>query len=55
MRLAGELADGFILSFVHKELIGEHVAAIRGRGRRARPAKPEAVLHDHPGHHRPGP
>ena len=29
MRLAGELADGFILSFVHKELIGEHVAAIR--------------------------
>ena len=30
MRLAGELADGFILSFVHKELIGEHVAAIRG-------------------------
>ena len=30
MRLAGELADGFIMSFVHKELIGEHVAAIRG-------------------------
>ncbi len=29
MRLAGELADGFIMSFVHKELIGEHVAAIR--------------------------
>ena len=29
MRLAGELADGFILSFVHKELIGDHVAAIR--------------------------
>ena len=28
MRLAGELADGFIMSFVHKELIGEHVAAI---------------------------
>ena len=30
MRLGGELADGFILSFVHKELIGEHVAVIRG-------------------------
>ena len=30
VRLAGELADGFIMSFVHKELIGEHVAAIRG-------------------------
>ena len=30
IRLAGELADGFILSFVHKELIGEHVAALRG-------------------------
>ncbi len=30
MRLAGELADGFIMSFVHKELIGEHVAAIHG-------------------------
>ena len=30
VRLAGELADGFILSFVHKELIGEHVAAMRG-------------------------
>ena len=30
VRLAGELADGFILSFVHKELIGEHVAALRG-------------------------
>ncbi|MXW97153.1 MAG: LLM class flavin-dependent oxidoreductase [Acidimicrobiaceae bacterium] len=29
MRLAGELADGFILSFVHKELIGEHIGAIR--------------------------
>lgn len=29
MQLAGELADGFIMSFVHKELIGEHVAAIR--------------------------
>lgn len=29
IRLAGELADGFILSFVHKELIGDHVAAIR--------------------------
>ena len=29
MRLAGELADGFIMSFVHKELIGEHAAAIR--------------------------
>ena len=29
MRLAGELADGFIMSFVHKELIGDHVAAIR--------------------------
>ena len=29
MRLAGEVADGFIMSFVHKELIGEHVAAIR--------------------------
>jgi 5,10-methylenetetrahydromethanopterin reductase len=29
MRLAGELADGFIMSFVHKELIGEHVGAIR--------------------------
>ena len=29
MRLAGELADGFTMSFVHKELIGEHVAAIR--------------------------
>ena len=29
MRLAGELADGFIMSFVHKELMGEHVAAIR--------------------------
>ena len=33
MRLAGELADGFILSFVHKELIGEHVAAIGGAAR----------------------
>ena len=30
MRLAGELADGFIMSFVHKELIGDHVAAIHG-------------------------
>ena len=30
MRLAGELADGFIMSFVHKELIGGHVAMIRG-------------------------
>ena len=30
MRLAGELADGFIMSFVHKDLIGEHVAAVRG-------------------------
>ena len=30
MQLAGELADGFIVSFVHKELIGEHVAMIRG-------------------------
>ena len=30
MRLAGELADGFIISFVHKELIGEHVAVIHG-------------------------
>ena len=30
VRLAGELADGLILSFVHKELIGEHVAAMRG-------------------------
>ena len=25
----GAVADGFIMSFVHKELIGEHVAAIR--------------------------
>ena len=30
MQLGGELADGFIVSFVHKELIGEHVALIRG-------------------------
>ena len=30
MRLAGELADGFIMSFVHKELIGEHIEAIHG-------------------------
>ena len=30
MRLAGELADGFIMSFVHKELIGEHIGAIHG-------------------------
>ena len=30
LRLAGELADGVIMSFVHKELIGEHVAAIHG-------------------------
>ncbi len=29
MRLAGELADGFILSFLHKELIGKHVTALR--------------------------
>ena len=29
MQLAGELADGFIMSFVHKDLIGEHVAALR--------------------------
>jgi 5,10-methylenetetrahydromethanopterin reductase len=28
MHLAGELADGFILSYVHKELIGDHVASI---------------------------
>ncbi len=38
MHLAGELADGFIMSFVHKELIGEHVAAIRGAaGEHGRP------------------
>ena len=30
MQLGGELADGFIVSFVHKELIGEHVTLIRG-------------------------
>ena len=30
MQLGGELADGFIVSFVHKELIGKHVAMIRG-------------------------
>lgn len=30
LRLGGELADGFILSFCHKELIGDHLAAIRG-------------------------
>ena len=29
MRLAGELADGFIMSFVHKELLGKHVAQLR--------------------------
>jgi len=29
MRLAGQLADGFIMSFGHKELLGAHVAAIR--------------------------
>jgi len=29
IRLAGELADGFILSFIHKDLIGDHVAAVR--------------------------
>jgi 5,10-methylenetetrahydromethanopterin reductase len=28
MQLAGELADGFILSYVHKDLIGDHVRAI---------------------------
>jgi len=28
MELAGELADGFIMSYMHKELIGDHVAAI---------------------------
>ena len=33
MRLAGELADGFILSLVHKELIGEHAATIGGAAR----------------------
>ncbi len=38
MRLAGELADGFIMSFVHKQLIGEHVAAIHGAaGEHGRP------------------
>lgn len=30
LQLGGELADGFIVSFCHKELIGDHVAAIRG-------------------------
>lgn len=29
MRLAGQLADGFVLSFVHKELLGRHAQAIR--------------------------
>ncbi len=29
IRLAGEIADGFILSFVHRELIGEHLAELR--------------------------
>ena len=33
VRLAGELADGFIMSFVHKELIGEHTAALAGAAR----------------------
>ena len=33
MRLAGELADGFIMSFVHKELIGDHVGALREAAR----------------------
>ncbi|MCY4067869.1 MAG: LLM class flavin-dependent oxidoreductase [Acidimicrobiaceae bacterium] len=28
LQLAGELADGFIMSFVHKELIGDHVDAV---------------------------
>ncbi len=28
LQLAGELADGFIMSFIHKELIGEHVAEL---------------------------
>ncbi len=28
LQLAGELADGFILSFIHKELIADHVRAI---------------------------
>ena len=38
IRLAGELADGFIMSFVHKELIGEHVASIhRAAGEHGRP------------------
>jgi 5,10-methylenetetrahydromethanopterin reductase len=29
MALGGELADGFVLSYVHKELLGEHVRIIR--------------------------
>lgn len=29
MALGGEVADGFILSYVHKEVLGEHVAIIR--------------------------
>ncbi len=29
LRLAGEIADGFIMSFVHKQLLGEHIGAVR--------------------------
>lgn len=39
MALGGELADGFMLSYLHKELIGDHVGAIRGAAAAAgRPA-----------------
>lgn len=34
-QLAGEVADGFLLSFVHKEFLGAHVQALRTAAERA--------------------
>lgn len=41
--LGAEIADGFTLSYVHKELVGETVAALRAGAAASRPGRPFLV------------
>lgn len=43
--LGAEIADGFTLSYVHKELVGEAVAALRTGAAAARPGRPFLVTY----------
>ena len=42
--LAGRVADGFMLSYVHRDLIGEHVAAIRAAAAHAGRPRPRLAM-----------